>query len=786
MTKLRNRCVRKKRAGRSALGIGLLLATAPVFTAMHAHGQVGSEAEQRRFDISAQPLAQAVVEFGRQSGMQVSVDTDLLTGLRSAPVSGSLPSDEALRRMLMGTGLVPRYVDGGTVVLEAPSPATKTLGNAVAGDGALLLDAVTVTGEKVSRSLRETASSVAVFDSETIEDRPRLNSAKDILDRVVNVTTSGTGNHAPVIRGVDGTGPAEGVDAFFAGTRPRLNVQIDGRPASYNEVIFGDFSLWDVEQVEVFRGPQSTQQGRNAIAGAVVVKTKDPTFEPEFAARLLAGNYSTRQVSGMASGPLIKDQLAARIAFDQATAKSFVDMPDYPGVSDPEKLESTSIRGKLLFQPLAIDGFSTKLTISHTEQEAPQSEDVGRPFGDHDVSYPQMPKFVPRATTGILDTTWMFADGLTFENKLALTDTKVERVAATGDGNVEIDGKEYVVEPRLRFEAFDGRLSGFGSLYYFHADQDEWIDVFGGGSFDDRTTTKAIFGELTLAVTETVDVTVGGRYEHEKRRRTGSTGPFAIDFDETYEVFLPKVGISWEATDALTVGATVTRGYNGGGAGFTYDFPFVSYTFDPEYVWNYEAFARADLLGGRLSLTANVFYSDYRDMQLPFDLNPDPDLWAYVVRNADKAETYGAEVSATWRAMPGLDLFGSFGLLQTEVTSYPGSDVEGNDLARAPAFTADMGVAYRHESGFDASVDARFSDAYYSDTVNAPRGKTDPYWVANAQVGYTIGNLRAFAFVRNLFDNDEPIELYPGATSDDDTARLLRPRTFGVGLHASF
>src|SRR3546814_2717910 len=144
------------------------------------------------------------------------------------------------------------------------------------GGGArmMMLEAVTVTGEKIERWWRDTASSFSLFDAATNESRPGLDTAKDILDRIPNITTTGTGNHAPVVRGVDGTGPAEGVDAFFAGTRPRLNIQIDGRPASYNEAIFGDFALWDVEQVEVFRGPQSTQQGRNAIGGAVGVKTK--------------------------------------------------------------------------------------------------------------------------------------------------------------------------------------------------------------------------------------------------------------------------------------------------------------------------------------------------------------------------------------------------------------------------------------------------------------------------------------------------------------------------------
>src|SRR3546814_14893240 len=136
----------------------------------------------------------------------------------------------------------------------------------------------------------------------------------------------------------------------------------------------------------------------------------------------------------MASGPLIDGQLAARIAFDQSTHRSFVDMNDYQGVNNPREFKSTSIRGKLLLTPKGLEDFTAKLTVSHTEQEAPQTESVRRPFDDHEVSYPNMPKFVPRATNGILDTSRTFADGLPFEHKIALTDTTVDRLAMPGAG----------------------------------------------------------------------------------------------------------------------------------------------------------------------------------------------------------------------------------------------------------------------------------------------------------------------------------------------------------------
>src|SRR5690606_10226779 len=166
------------------------------------------------------------------------------------------------------------------------------------------LEKVIVTGEKTERSLEDTAASVHVIDQRALTEDPSLNSTNSVLEGIPNITTSGTNNLAPAVRGVDGTGPAQGGDAFVAGTRPRLGFQIDGRAASYNEIVFGDFSTWDVKQVEVFRGAQSLLQGRNSLAGTVVVKTNDPSFEREIGARAMVGNYGQRQYAAVLNAPI--------------------------------------------------------------------------------------------------------------------------------------------------------------------------------------------------------------------------------------------------------------------------------------------------------------------------------------------------------------------------------------------------------------------------------------------------------------------------------------------------
>lgn len=651
------------------------------------------------------------------------------------------------------------------------------------------LPSVTVTGEKTERSLQQTAPSVRVFTSGELATSPGWQGSNDLLEGVANITSSGNQNLAPAVRGVDGTGPAQGADAFLAGTRPRLNIQVDGRTASYNEVIFGDLGLWDVQRVEVFRGAQSSLQGRNAMAGTVIYKTNDPSFEREIGVRAAIANHRQRQLAAVVSGPIVDEELAFRLAVDGQRSRSFVrGFEPYEGVSDPGRFTAGSARAKLLWKPRALPGLANQLTLAHVNYTAPQTESVARPFGDQLTSYPAMPTFSPSANSGVLDTTWDFGDGYVLENRVVAGNVFVDRKAAPGDGNAVIHTRDLMIEPRLRFQPQGGAWSGLVGMYAFRARQHDTIDLFGGGAWDDDTTTWAIYGEATTALSPALDLTLGGRYEREKRRRVGSLAFFTTDFDASYSTFLPKATLAWKLDPATTVGASVSRGYNGGGAAFTYDAPFVNYSFRPEYAWTAEAFGRKRMLDGRLQLRGNLFYSRYKDMQLPFDLNPDPAVWAYVVRNAPRAVTYGAELGASWVATPALTLSGELGLLKARVTSYPDSGVAGNALPRSPALTAVLGAAWRVGGGLELGATARYSSAYHSEITNVSRGKVDPGWIANLRASYPVGKARLFAYVNNVFDSKRPIQLEAdvNGTAASDAAILPRPRTIGIGLEAWF
>ncbi len=128
------------------------------------------------------------------------------------------------------------------------------------------LEPIVVTGEKTRRSMKDTASSVSVKTKQEIEkERAGDASVTEVLADVPNVVYPDSVS-APVIRGQDTQGPNTGATAFFAGTVPRATINIDGHYLNYNEFYFGATSVWDLESIEVFRGPQTTSQGANAIA----------------------------------------------------------------------------------------------------------------------------------------------------------------------------------------------------------------------------------------------------------------------------------------------------------------------------------------------------------------------------------------------------------------------------------------------------------------------------------------------------------------------------------------
>ncbi|MEM8595103.1 MAG: TonB-dependent receptor, partial [Pseudomonadota bacterium] len=297
------------------------------------------------FAIPPSPLSVALDRLAAEAGLTMTYDQPAIADLQGNAVSGSLTGEQALDQLLSGTGLTASFVGASSVVIEAAS--------AIDSPGALILDQLLVVGERVERSVFETPSSVVVVTGETIEETPSIANVEDVLRTVPNITLNSGTNNGPSIRGFATQGPTGGAQGALSGLLPRTAVTVDGRALTSNEGLFGSTSVWDLESVEVFRGPQTTSQGVNSIAGAIVLNTRDPSFEFEAAAQGQFAIFNDRQGSGMLNIPLIDDELAVRATLDYRHRDVFVNYgtPEQRVVEESTKDVTFEGRVKLLWEP---------------------------------------------------------------------------------------------------------------------------------------------------------------------------------------------------------------------------------------------------------------------------------------------------------------------------------------------------------------------------------------------------------------------------------------------------
>ena len=634
-----------------------------------------------------------------------------------------------------------------------------------------VLDEITVTGEKFERSQSSTGSSTTVVTGDQFKREANLLSATQLLKRDVNILDTGLGNDLPTVRGVDGSGPAVGAVAFFAGSRPRLNMQIDGRTSSYNELAFGTKSLWDMKQVEIYRGAQSYAQGRNAIAGAVVMTSNDPTQEWEGAAKLNMGNHRLAQTAALISGPVVKDELAFRLSVDHQQRETAVDLPHYDPVGNPRWFKATNTRAKLLWTPSALPDLYSRLTFNHLNARAPQSETE---LQSHSPRYtPERPVFQTRSASTIWDIGYQLSERWKWENKLVYTHFIHDRKTTSPFNTAlppnrrgvpaRVDGNEFQIEPIVKYES--EKYRGLFGLFYFNAKQDESVTMLNGRiartpittNFNDKTKTKAAFGEITFTPDIPFEFTLSARYEQEHHQRKGKSAMFSINRDKKYNVFLPKADIAWKINDDQRLGFKVGKGYNPGGAGVTFGVPYTSYEYDAEYVWNYELYHRWTSADKRLRINSNLFYNDYKDMQLPFTLGPN----SIVIRNADKVVTYGAEINTEWQATEKLALNAGIGMLKTDIKRYPNSGIEGNKLARAPSFSGKVGANYRLLDHLEIGTNYSYNSSYYSTADNLANGKVGHYDQLDVYLAYDFKHARITLYADNVLNSRKDILLVP-------------------------
>ncbi|MEO1305429.1 MAG: TonB-dependent receptor [Pseudomonadota bacterium] len=222
-------------------------------------------------------------------------------------------------------------------------------------------ETIVVTGEKQGRSLQDTVASVDVTTADDIEAL-NIVDLEDVLRRVGNagfVTTGSGRNEQFTLRGVQSQGVTGGTNT------PVSTLYIDGAVVPNQAAGAAISNAWDVQQVEVLRGAQSTVQGRNSLIGAIVVNTVDPTDEFDWAARATYANENTYELSGAIGGPIVEDQVGFRLSGQITETDGFISRLDG---SDGDAEETTVLRGKLSITPTAIPDLEIMLTGIYSDE----------------------------------------------------------------------------------------------------------------------------------------------------------------------------------------------------------------------------------------------------------------------------------------------------------------------------------------------------------------------------------------------------------------------------------
>ncbi|CDG20732.1 TonB-dependent receptor [Xenorhabdus poinarii G6] len=653
-------------------------------------------------------------------------------------------------------------------------------------------DIITVTGEKTARTLQRTPSSVSVISGQEIRNKPEATTIGDILQGTPNVLyTSTTG--APSIRGIETNGPLVGGNTFLSKPIPRATISVDGRYMSSAEFSLGRGPIWDVNSIEVFRGPQTTTQGANSIAGAIIVKTNDPTFTPEFDGQVLYGSHQKKQTSFTVNGPLT-ESLAVRLAVDYSDRNTFVKYtnPEFHDHDMNKGFENLDARVKALWQPLD-SPWLAKLTYFHTAAKNADTESATLPYHKLKSSILGINRSKTRSDVGIFDLQYEFENDIVLSNQLQYAESKYRYTFTKMiPGIANRDSNNVTNETHLNFGDEYSIWSGVTGLYYSRDKARNVLNnTLGKADADLTNTSVGLFSEATRRFAGKWALTGGLRYQYDQVKHEGVTSyvpGIHHEYSKGFHAVLPKVSLAYDMTDDVTVGTLVSKGYAPGGTGVNFS-GHSYYTFAPEKAWNYELFARGKALDNRLLVTGNIFYTDYKGFQSSVqDYTRDRPNGSILV-NADKAVTYGLELGADYRVLDNLSLSGGLGLLHTEIkkfADYRGNTFEGKRFAKAPGYMFNVGADWNITEQFRLSGALRYVDNYFSDDENDPELRVSSYLVSNLRFSYNpTNNLELFVYGNNIFDKRVPTN-----KSHDRKAgiagNMLEPREVGIGAKVSF
>ncbi len=577
------------------------------------------------------------------------------------------------------------------------------------GASAREVEEVVTTARRREETLLDVPLSISVVSGDTLEKI----GAQDIIaigQTAPNVTLEvSRGTNTTLTAFIRGVGQQDPVAGFESG----VGLYVDD--VYFNRPHAAVLDLYDVERIEVLRGPQGTLYGRNTIGGAIKYVTRRLADEPEAKLKFSAGTY--RQIDALVTGSLpLSDTLRVGGSLARFTRDGFGDFLNQPGV---ENYSKDVLGARFTGEWDATDNLFFRANLDYTKDDSDPKAGhrllvggtTGAPILD-DVFDTRAGLSVPdqevEALGGSLLAQWDINDTWTLKNIVAYRDD--ETFSPIDFDSLEVDdldvpvnyaNKQFSEELQLLYTG--DRLSGVMGYYYLDAKAFNEFDVILGptgdlialpglnaNTFGDvDTETWSLFADFTYDLSDTVSVSAGGRYTNDERksvviRRTfagGLSPAFGGDAvvvattsnfsgSDEWTEFSPRASISWTPVDNQNLYFTYSEGFKGGsfdprgqttgapdidGDGTVSDaeiFEFMQ--FDPETVKSYEFGIKSRFLGNRLMTSLAVFFADYEDVQIPGSIGIDTD-------GDGIQDTFaGITTNAGKAELPGLEFEGMF------------------------------------------------------------------------------------------------------------------------------
>ncbi|TPV61795.1 TonB-dependent receptor [Aestuariibacter sp. GS-14] len=664
------------------------------------------------------------------------------------------------------------------------------------------IEKIQVTATKRATEEQTTGIAMVVLDDKALKDSgvTELNDLANVAP-TLNIAQNND-NTLITIRGVSSRDYSETGD-------PAVAVSIDNFYLQDSKGL--NAAIFDIQQVEVLRGPQGTLHGRNATAGAVNMITAKPTFAKEYRASVDVGNYDTVDTELMANIP-VNDELAVRVAGifrdtdgyrDNGLAENGDAKQEMAGRIHVRYEPSEDFSALLTAELVDVDGTGSVLKgISYEDINSDGTLQLGDDkkwdLNNQGVLNIKTQTFRWEFNYNLNDYTVSYLGG----NRNLEFDRNNDQDGGTNAGWGFKQGSEVdTVNHEVRLTSnLNGPFNFQTGLYYFDQEgkgpayfqldvgADEPLDIY---TFDYVTTSesKAVFLQSTFDITDDLMFESGIRYTDDKKTQTGQadvgTGTFSqVDNAFSDDEVTWHLGLNWTQSDDHFFYAKIDRGYKAGGFKDT-----SSYT--SEEILAYEVGSKSFLLDNTMQLNSSVFYYDYTDLQVQ---QTNPDTGVAQVYNAGEASIYGAELDMKYRPTKQDNVTLNLSLLKAEYDDFctvssstcpSENDYSGNELPQAPSFAAAFG--YSHDFVFENSLlTAKFQTRYQGENYFSYRNIATEYQEAYTKsdliLKYSIDG-SAFeysAYVRNIEDQKILTLSEEAGYAGGYLVQFAAPRTFGV------